>query len=105
MKIIETPLFTKRLTRVLSPGDYRALQNYLIDRPEAGKVITGSNGLRKLRWTGSGRGKRGGSRVIYYHFKDNELLMMLMIYRKNEIDNLTQDQIKILSSIVRGELG
>jgi len=103
MKIVETPIFTKRLAGILSPEDYRRLQNYLVDRPESGKVIPGSGGLRKLRWTGSGRGKRGGSRAIYYYFKDDELILMLLIYRKNETEDLTKEQIKILSSFVKGE--
>lgn len=104
MKIIETPIFTKKLKSILGPDEYRELQNYLIDRPESGKVIPGSGGLRKLRWTGSGRGKRGGSRVIYYYFKDDELILMLLIYRKNETEDLTQEQIRMLGSIVRSEL-
>ena len=104
MKIIETPIFTKKLKAILGVEDYRLLQNYLIDRPESGKVIPGSGGLRKLRWTGSGRGKRGGSRVIYYYFKGNEIILMLLIYRKNETEDLTKEQIKMLESIVKGEL-
>jgi mRNA-degrading endonuclease RelE of RelBE toxin-antitoxin system len=66
MIIIETPIFTKQLLATLSDDEYRLFQNMLLTRPDAGKVIPGSGGLRKLRWTAEGRGKRGGLRVIYY---------------------------------------
>jgi mRNA-degrading endonuclease RelE of RelBE toxin-antitoxin system len=104
MIIIETPLFTKRVTAILKREEYRLLQKQLIARPESGKIIPGSGGLRKLRWSGSGRGKRGGSRLIYYLFKEKEIILMLLIYSKNESNDLTKNQIKILKSIVEREL-
>jgi len=66
MLIIETPIFTKRVKALLSDEEYRLLQNELVARPDAGKIIPESGGLRKIRWSGSGRGKRGGTRLIYY---------------------------------------
>ncbi len=69
MIIIETPIFTKQVLSILSDDDYRLLQQVLLERPDAGNVIPGSGGLRKLRWAVEGRGKRGGVRVIYYWFK------------------------------------
>lgn len=84
--------------------DYRLLQKELVLRPESGKIISGSGGLRKLRWTGSGRGKRGGSRLIYCYIRDDRVILMLFIYTKNETEDLTKDQIKVLRSIVEEEL-
>jgi len=105
MKIIETAIFTKRLKKIVDDDDeYRQLQNILILNPESGKIIKGSGGIRKIRWSGSSRGKRGGSRIIYYWLKDEEIIFMLLIYLKNESEDLTQDQIKILKSIVESEL-
>jgi len=66
MVIIETSVFTRRITELLSDDEYRELQATLVERPKAGPVIPGSGGIRKLRWSASGRGKRGGARVIYY---------------------------------------
>ena len=63
---IETRLFTKLVLDYLSEEDYTALQQTLMWRPDAGLVIPGSGGIRKLRWAAPGRGKRGGYRVIYY---------------------------------------
>ncbi len=104
MRIIETPIFTRRLKSLLSDEEYRELQNSLITDPEAGKVIRGSGGIRKLRWAGSGRGKRGGVRVIYYWFRDDEIILMLLVYSKNEQDDLTPEQLKTLRKLVESEL-
>jgi len=80
------------------------LQNALVLNPESGKIIQGSGGIRKMRWSGSGRGKRGGSRVIYYWFKEQDNLLMLLIYAKKEKDDLTKVQLRVLKSIVESEL-
>jgi len=103
MEIIETPIFTRRLKNVMTDEEYRELQNELIARPDAGKIIPGSGGLRKLRWYGAGRGKRGGSRIIYFWFSKKETFLMLLIYTKQEQDDLTHEQLKILKSIVEKE--
>jgi len=65
MLIVETPVFTKRVLEALSDDEYRGLQHFLAQYPDAGDIIPGSHGLRKLRWTISGKAKRGGTRVIY----------------------------------------
>jgi mRNA-degrading endonuclease RelE of RelBE toxin-antitoxin system len=62
---IETQLFSRLVQEYLSDDEYRALQATLIENPEAGSVISGSGGVRKLRWAAPGRGKRGGYRIIY----------------------------------------
>ena len=56
--------------------ELRALQNHLLDNPNAGDVIRASSGLRKLRWAASGRGKRGGARIIYYHYVSGSGLIL-----------------------------
>jgi mRNA-degrading endonuclease RelE of RelBE toxin-antitoxin system len=103
MVIIETPIFTKQLLSTLSDDEYRLFQNMLMERPDAGKVIPGSAGLRKLRWAAEGRGKRGGLRVIYYWFTARGSILLLFIYPKNVQDNLTPDQLKQLKKIVEEE--
>lgn len=64
MIIIETPIFTRRIQTILSGEEYRLLQIHLINKPDVGKIIPGSGGLRKLRWSAGGHGKSGGIRVI-----------------------------------------
>jgi len=104
VKIVETPVFTRRVRDILSDDEYRLLQNTLVLRPDLGKVLKGSRGLRKLRWKGSGRGKRGGTRIIYYWIKDRDTILMLFIYRKKEMDNLSDEQLKILIKLIEEEL-
>jgi hypothetical protein len=60
MVIIETPIFTRRIQELISDEEYRLLQIHLVNRPGVGKTIPGSGGLRKLRWSAEGHGKRGG---------------------------------------------
>ena len=103
MRFIETPVFTAAVRRHLSDEAYRGLQLALVLRPEQGAVIPGAGGLRKVRWAGSGRGKRGGLRVIYYWVPDEDLFYMLYAYAKNEQGDLTAAQICILARLVREE--
>ena len=104
MRFIETPVFTRDVVALLSDDEYRSLQLALAFRPEAGALIRGSGGLRKIRWAVSGRGKRGGVRVIYYWATAEDQIFMLLIYRKNQQEDLTPQQLKILRKIVREEL-
>jgi hypothetical protein len=60
MVIVETPIFTRRIQAILSDEEYRLLQIQLINRPDSGRIIRGTGGLRKLRWSAEGHGKRGG---------------------------------------------
>lgn len=100
MQFIETPIFTKRITSLLAEQDYRLLQLELALRPDSGDLIKQSGGLRKIRWAGSGRGKRGGIRVIYYSVDTKQQIYMLFAYAKNESDDLTAEQLKLLKNMV-----
>jgi len=75
----------------------------LIFRPEQGAIISGSGGLRKLRWGGKGKGKRRGLRVIYYQAKEEDAFYMLCVYPKNEQEDLTPMQLRVLGRLVREE--
>ena len=85
---IETQLFSRLVRDYLSDEDYCKLQSELIKNPEAGAVVCGSGGVRKLRWAATGRGKRGGYRVIYYVRRPESVIWMLTIYPKNETDSI-----------------
>lgn len=67
MEIIETQVFTKDIVKLLSDNEYRELQKALVENPLLGHLIPGGAGLRKLRWSAGGKGKRGGLRIIYYY--------------------------------------
>jgi hypothetical protein len=100
MVLIETPIFTRLVDEALGPEEYRALQLTLLARPDAGAVIRGSGGLRKLRWALAGHGKRGGIRVIYYWAPAEAALYLLLLYAKNERDDLTPAQLKRLRALM-----
>jgi hypothetical protein len=85
---IETRLFTRLVQEYLTDDEYRELQALLIQRPDAGEVIPGSGGVRKLRWRAPGRGKRGGYRVIYLAKAEQSVIWMLTLYPKNVTDNI-----------------
>lgn len=105
MVIVETHTFTRRINRLMDDNVYRELQNELIESPDTGIIIQGSGGIRKIRWSGSGRGKRGGSRLIYYWAKSKAQIYMLFIYEKNELSDLTKDQLSALKKAVELEFG
>jgi len=103
MLVVETPVFTRRVLKLLTDDDYRLLEHELVARPDVGNIIRGSGGLRKVRWAATGRGKRGGVRVIYYWAVDREIILMLLIYGKNEQDDLTAEQLRVLKGLVEEE--
>lgn len=100
MKFVEFGTFTRRVYELLDDDEYRALQNVLIENPQAGVVVPGTGGVRKLRWAGSGRGKRGGLRVIYYVAIPEETFVMIFIYAKAEQEDLTPEQKRALRTML-----
>lgn len=105
MLFIETPIFTRTMTALItSDDDYRTLQAAIAMRPEAGDVIRGGGGLRKVRWADQNKGKRGGLRIIYYWDKPRDRVYMLFAYRKRRRDDLTRDQVRLLRKLVKEHL-
>jgi len=102
MIFIETPIFTKQITALLDDDSYGELQRELAGDPEAGDVIPGAKGLRKIRVAAKGHGKRGGARVIYYYFISEARIAMLFAFPKNARSDLTREQTKTLVKIIEG---
>lgn len=96
MEFIETLGFTNKVQDYLNDEELYDFQVHLILNPHAGDVIPGSNGLRKVRWNGKGKGKRGGLRVIYFNRLTNAEIWLLDIYAKNKKDNISLEKLKIL---------
>ena len=99
----ETSVFTRQITALLSDKDLNALQWALLARPDRGDLIRGSGGLRKMRWAGSGRGKRGGLRIIYYWHVPGRTILLLFAYAKSEREALTPAQLRTLKAIIETE--
>lgn len=102
LTFVESKLFTSLVHEYLSDDEYAALQHALTDNPEAGDVIRGSGGVRKLRWGIAGRGKRGGIRVIYYLRSRQGEIWMLTLYAKSEADSIPGHILKKIKEEIDG---
>lgn len=105
MVFLETPVFTRTIVRLLSDEEYRLRQALLIEDPARGKLIPGSRGLRKLRWSRAGMGKRGGLRTIYYWAVAADRILMVYAYPKSTKEDLTARQLSELSKLAHEEFG
>jgi hypothetical protein len=103
LTFIETKLFTRLVQNYFTDDEYAALQNSIVANPEAGDVIRGSGGVRKLRWGLAGRGKRGGVRVIYYLQLRQGQVWMLTLYAKNEADSIPGAVLKKIKEELDGK--
>lgn len=104
MLFIELPIFTRCAEGLFSDEELRGLQNTLLENHAVGAIIPGGKGLRKLRVPLPGRGKRGGARVIYYHWLSKECCYLVYAYAKNEASDLTQAQLKQLAAVIEAEI-
>jgi hypothetical protein len=94
MLFVETSAFSAQRDDWLSDDEYRRLQGYLIEHPDAGDIIRGSGGIRKLRWAAKGKGKSGGVRVIYYWAKAPLHVYLLTLYGKSEQADIDRATLK-----------
>ena len=99
---IETRLFSELIGEHLSDDEYASLQKKLVANPQAGALIPGSGGVRKIRWAVRGRGKRGGVRVIYYTKIHEGLIWMLTIYPKNVTENIPAHVLRKIKGEIDG---
>lgn len=106
MEFIEAPAFTRHLSSYLADDAYRALQIALTREPDNGDLMPGTGGFRKLRWADPrrGKGRRGGLRVIYYHFASSHQIWLMTLYDKDEAADLTPKEKKALSAAIEVEL-
>lgn len=103
---VELPPFARIRKDYMDDESYRLLQLELMDNPTAGDIIEGTGGLRKLRQPDPrrGKGKRGGLRVIYYWWLGGEQFWLFTVYDKDQADDLTPAQRKVLKQFLKNEL-
>lgn len=97
---IEHPTFTKQIESLFSDEEYRQFQAELAANPESGDVIPKLSGLRKVRWSAKGKGKRGGARIIYLLIPEPGLVYLFYAYTKGDITDMNPEQKKRLASLV-----
>ena len=100
MVFIESTTFTKLLSDYLSDDEYRGLQSYLLNKPDAGDLVRGSGGVRKVRWAPSGKGRSGAVRVIYYWKRTDHEIWMLTIYSKSERSTIPAHVLKQIAEAI-----
>ena len=102
-EFIESSAFQRACPVYLDDDEYAELQQFMMQHPEAGQVVPGSGGVRKLRWARQRTGKRGGLRVIYFvRYAPNEL-WLLTIYAKSELDNAPSHLLRKILEAFRDE--
>lgn len=100
MIFVETPVFTRQIVQLVDDESYADLQRQLASNPQAGALIQGAGGIRKIRIAARGHSKSGGARVIYYCFIAESRIAMLLAYPKNVQDDLTAAQKRTLVKII-----
>lgn len=98
--VAEAPIFSRQTEKLFSEDEKRELIDFLSENPLSGDEIPGTGGVRKIRFAASGRGKRGGARVIYYYLDDTMPLYALLAYAKNAKDDMTPDEKRAVSALV-----
>ncbi|MGE0119230.1 MAG: type II toxin-antitoxin system RelE/ParE family toxin [Dongiaceae bacterium] len=101
MTVVETPEFLSACRKLMDEGERGRLVDYLAANPTAGAIIRETGGVRKLRWGLEGRGKRGGARVIYYHYDAHIPLFALTAYAKNAHEDLSPADRKSFKALVK----
>ncbi|WP_287886129.1 type II toxin-antitoxin system RelE/ParE family toxin [Paracoccus sp. (in: a-proteobacteria)] len=97
--VAETPIFTRQTEKLFNEDEKRELIEFLAENPMAGDEIPGTGGVRKLRFAASGRGKRGGARVIYYYLDETMPLYALLAYAKNARSDMTPDEKRTVAAL------
>lgn len=92
--VIETPTFKKQADAIWTTHEREAFIDFIAENPDAGDVIPGADGARKVRWQRQGAGKRGGARFIYFHLVGDEVVLLVMVYAKAERANVKPKDIK-----------
>ena len=92
--VIETPTFQRQAMEVWTQPQREAFIDFIASIPDAGDVIPGADGARKVRWQRNGMGKSGGARVIYFHLVDDQVVLLVMVYAKAKRSNIQPKDIK-----------
>lgn len=99
LTVIETPVFLRYAAKVWDEAERGEFISWLAEHPDAGDVIAATGGLRKVRWSRPGMGKRGGVRVIYMLRNERGELVLLIVYAKADHDALSNAFLRSLAQL------
>ncbi len=100
MKVVATRTYERAIRKLISASARREMETAIAADPVTAPVIPGTGGIRKLRWSGSGRGKRGVIRSIYFYYAGPDIVFLLTAYAKSDRDDLSPDDKKAWSKLV-----
>ncbi len=100
VSLVETVAFARDIAAALDDDEIDELKIALANDPERGVVIPGTGGARKLRWAASGRGKRGGGRIVYYFYDRSAPVFLFRFFTKATKSDLSADEKVALSKVV-----
>ena len=100
LTLVEVDPFSSQIRKVLSATEFEELKWFIATNPTAGVVIPGTGGVRKLRWAAKGKGKRGGSRIIYFFYNDMMPVWLLAAYPKNAKAKLSESEKSMMRKLI-----
>ena len=98
--VIETPVYSSKVSRILTEGERDAFAAFISENPTVGSVVKGSGGVRKVRWAQQGRGKSGGARIIYYNRLANGEIWLLTIYAKGDRSTIPAHELRLIKETI-----
>lgn len=98
--VIETPVYSNKAGRILTAEEREAVATFVSANPMSGSVVRGSGGVRKLRWAQKGRGKSGGTRVIYYNRLANGEVWLLTLYAKGDRPTIPAHELRLIKETI-----
>lgn len=98
--LLESSAFTRAADRLWTDKEKEEFSFFIGQNYTAGKIIEDTNGVRKIRWSREGSGKSAGVRVIYFYYDENHPILLLLLYAKNEKENLTREEKNKISDVV-----
>lgn len=101
LTVAELEAYIDEVEAIFSEGERSEIVSYLSERPKAGVLITGTGGVRKLRWGRGSKGKSGGVRVIYYFYNELMPLYLITVFAKSDKENLSKEERNDLATLTK----
>ena len=92
--VVESPTFQKQASKIWLDDERMEFISWIAANPQAGDVVPGADGARKVRWSRSGAGKSGGARIIYFNLTAEEVVLLVAVYAKSEKTNMNPAEIR-----------